>query len=141
MYTLEQTHVLAPGAVKGFITAGRALFTVLNTETGNRFTFRVNKGRQETAPHFVSVLTGSENTTDYSYIGVIFDGARFRWTSKSRINRDAPSVKAFAWLWRNVDRLPEFVEVRHHNRCGRCNRVLTVPESIDTGLGPICAGR
>ncbi len=40
-----------------FILAGNALFTVQNTDTGNRFTFKVRKPN-DTKPHFVSVLTG-----------------------------------------------------------------------------------
>jgi len=26
-------------------------------------------------------------------------------------------------------------------RCGRCGRVLTVPESVESGFGPECIGR
>lgn len=36
--------------------------------------------------------------------------------------------------------LPE-CEVWHEGRCGRCGRKLTVPESIETGIGPDCAKR
>ena len=134
------THKLSPDAVRPFVTAGKALFTVLNTRTGKRFTFKVNQKVNKDgskSPHFVSVLTGPENTTHYSYIGILA-GGRFIQTRKSRLSAGDIRVQAFAWLWRNADRLPEFVEVRHHNRCGKCARVLTVPESIDIGLGPIC---
>ena len=31
------------------------------------------------------------------------------------------------------------VRALHSGCCGRCGRKLTVPESIDTGLGPVCA--
>ena len=31
------------------------------------------------------------------------------------------------------------LEVWHEGRCGRCNRALTVPESIASGIGPECA--
>lgn len=31
------------------------------------------------------------------------------------------------------------IEIWHHGRCGRCARPLTVPESIQLGLGPECA--
>ena len=39
-----------------FILAGNALFTVENTATGNRFTFKVRRPDDD-KPHFVSVLT------------------------------------------------------------------------------------
>ncbi len=46
-----------------FITAGNALFTLENTATGNRFTFRVRQPGDD-KPHFVSVLTGADNLAD-----------------------------------------------------------------------------
>jgi len=62
---------------------------------------------------------------------------------KTRVGRDAPSVKAFTWWLEgaqlgNAVRLAQ-VELRHDGVCGRCARLLTVPESVDTGFGPHCA--
>ena len=34
--------------------------------------------------------------------------------------------------------LPEFVEVWHEGCCGKCGKRLTVPSSIENGLGPEC---
>lgn len=68
--------------------------------------------------------------------------ARFKHGVKSRVSPEAPSVKGFAWI---VSRLAagrdvaDQVELRHEGSCGRCGRKLTTPESIDTGLGPVCA--
>ena len=58
-----------------FITAGNALFTLENTATGNRFTFRVRQPGDD-KPHFVSVLTGADNESDYTFLGTIFEGLR-----------------------------------------------------------------
>lgn len=141
---MENTHRLAPEAVRDFVTAGRALVTVLNTKTGKHYTYRVNQKKNKDgskSPHFVSVMTGPDNTSHYSYIGIITANGKFLTTRKSKLASDDVRVAGFAWLWRNADRVPDYVEVRHHNRCGKCARVLTVPESIDTGIGPICAGR
>jgi rRNA maturation endonuclease Nob1 len=33
------------------------------------------------------------------------------------------------------------MDVYHLGRCGKCGKALTEPESISTGLGPICGGR
>ena len=33
------------------------------------------------------------------------------------------------------------VEVHFEARCRKCNRELTTPESVQSGIGPICAGR
>ena len=56
-----------------FITAGHAIFTVSNP-TGIRYTYRVmhkeaNNGYTEA--YFVSLLTGPDNTEDYSYLGML----------------------------------------------------------------------
>ena len=120
-----------------FIKAGKAIFTVSNTNTGNRFSFKVKKcGEKEL--WFVSVLNGPDNWTNYRYIGSIFD-KDFRLTKKS-ISTDAPSFKAFSWLNQvlNTRDLPEFVKIHHEGRCGRCGRRLTVPESVESGFGPEC---
>jgi hypothetical protein len=61
---------------------------------------------------------------------------------KSRIGPDAPSAKAFAWLFPKLAagaKLDDLVELYHEGRCGRCGRTLTVPESVATGFGPNCA--
>jgi hypothetical protein len=34
--------------------------------------------------------------------------------------------------------LPNFIEIWHEGRCGKCGRTLTVPDSIANGLGPEC---
>jgi hypothetical protein len=134
-------------AVAAFVTAGAAIFTLRNPETGRRFTFRVRKTEKPGALLFVSVLTGADNTGDYEYLGCIFEDG-FRVTKKSRIRPEAPSARAFEWFWRRLSVARENpaaraslgqVEVWHCGRCGKCGRVLTVPESIESGLGPVCA--
>lgn len=136
-------------ATRKFIAGGNAIFTVRNNDTGNRFTYRVtfkrDKDGKRATPMFVSVLTGSDNTGSYSILGTIFDDGNYVWNrTKSRIGRDAMSNKAFAWLWARIYgsvALPSSVEFWHEGRCCVCARTLTVPESIESGIGPVCAGR
>jgi len=132
-----------------FIAGGNAIFTVRNNATGNRFTYKVTFKRDadgnKITPMFVSVLTGPDNTGSYSILGTVFDDGNYVWNrNKSRIKRDAMSNKAFAWLWARINgghALPDTVEFWHEGRCCVCARKLTVPESIESGIGPICAGR
>lgn len=128
------------GAIKSFVLAGAATFTLRNPQTGNRFTFRVRKSEKPGAPLFVSVLTGSDNVSDYEYLGCVFEDG-FRVTRKSRISPTAPSARAFAWAWPRIvaEASLGVAEVWHCGRCGKCGRALTVPESIESGLGPVCA--
>lgn len=123
-----------------FILAGNAYFTLRSRKTSTRYTFRVSESKDGKA-HFVSCLYGTSNTDDYAYVGLIRD-AEFRLTAKSRFTVESPQAKAFNYLWHhlmNADRLPEQLEFWHEGRCGRCGRVLTVPESIASGIGPECA--
>lgn len=124
-----------------FVLAGNATFTLRSKKTGDRFTYRIR--RPEGKPHFVSVLTGSDNESHYQFLGTIFDGSRYRHGASSRITTDATSARAFDWFWEAMSRgiMPEQLEIWHEGRCGRCGRTLTVPESLILGLGPECAGR
>jgi hypothetical protein len=127
-----------------FIFAGRAVFTITSTKTGQSFTYRIARpaGDRDEGPLFASVLTGPDNTADYTYTGVVERAgvrAQLVPTRASAINVNAPSWRALEWFLQHVD--SEAVEFRHEGRCGRCGRALTVPSSIDSGLGPECAGR
>ena len=120
-----------------FILAGNATLTLRNTTTGNRFTYRVRQCDDKPELYFVSVLTGSDNTSDYQYLGTL-RSLSYAHGRKSRIASDATSARAFAWFWEHRHALPACVEVWHEGRCGRCSRLLTVPESIASGFGPEC---
>jgi hypothetical protein len=122
---------------------------VLNPTSGNRITYRVkakvDKKTNQPVCWFVAVLTGPDNNTAYTYLGTIFakDGA-YKQTAKSKISADAMSAKAFDWVWRRVGAKKELThgaEIWHDGKCGCCGRRLTVPESIATGIGPVCATR
>jgi len=97
------------------------------------------------------------------------DGVTYRHGKKSRVSEDAPSAKGIAWFVRHLSSLIElrkeleqadmfgkaFVQEKidkveatlnrlsfyHEGRCGKCAKVLTVPESIMVGLGPVCLSR
>lgn len=126
-----------------FMLAGNATFTIVSGKTGTRFTYKVRAkevdGGSKTL-HFVSVLTGADNENDFAFLGTIFDGVRFRHSPKSRIGVDAPSAKAFAWAFGRIlaNSLGTDASVHHEGKCGRCGRKLTVPRSIEVGLGPEC---
>lgn len=127
--------------IKTFIFAGKSTFTIRNTATGNRVTFRLRKkqNRKTNLPlWFVTAMTGSDNEASYSFIGTQF----------SLIPKDfKPKAYAYpkpveVWKWfisnlNNISRYP-MVEVWHEGRCGKCGRKLTVPESIESGIGPEC---
>ena len=123
-----------------FILAGRAIFTVVNTQTGNRFTFKISKHDKEPNFFWVGVLTGPDNVTSYTCLGRIVN-SQYHHNRSSRISEDAQSNKVFSWFWIHLHDLPKFIEVWHCGYCCCCGRLLTTPESVAAGIGPVCAGR
>lgn len=119
-----------------FIFAGNSTVTFLNSKTGNRFTFNIKRVKDGNI-FFVSALTGPE---DYSYIGT-FGTSGYKHGVKSNISESAQSVSVFKYVIGKlrIGALPDFVEVWHEGKCGKCGRQLTVPSSIETGIGPECA--
>lgn len=143
-----RAELLDPATTVRFLLAGNAHVTFQSRKTGVRFTYRVTlaearQGDTRPPPHFVSVLTGSNNDGDYTYLGCIFSRSTYVHGKKSRIASDAPSAVAFMWVWKTLisGRMHPELAVWHEGRCGACNRRLTDPASISSGLGPICAGR
>jgi hypothetical protein len=124
------------GNVEGFILGGNATLTVVGRAA--RYTYRVRQSK-DGAVNFVSVLSGTDNESDYQFIGTLVRGRFFPkgWRDGAT---PAPSAVAFAWLW-NHRANPTPAEVWHEGRCCRCGRKLTVPESIAAGIGPECAQR
>jgi len=128
--------------VKEFITGGNSTFTILNDKTNTRYTFKVKKSK-DSKVSFVSYLSGSDNTSDYNYMGILNKFGQYKLTKNSRVKTESTVNKTFAWLWfhvKNNNLFPESVHFYHEGRCGRCGRKLTTPESIDRGFGPVCYG-
>lgn len=140
-------------AIERFMLGGNATFTLVSEASGTRFTYKVQKP-EDFNPNrpilFVKVLTGADNESDYSYIGQLVptssSASYFRYShgKKARIGVAAQSVKAIAWFVAHLlgpqgRGLPNGVLFYHEGRCGRCNRTLTVPSSIEMGFGPDCA--
>ena len=126
-----------------FLLAGNAHVTFQSKQTGLRFTYRVRAatpGFGSRVSHFVALLTAPDH---YSYMGCIFERRFYTHGKKSRVSTNAMSAIAFSWVWRHLSAgtMPKDLAIWHEGRCGMCGRRLTTPESISTGLGPVCASR
>ena len=127
-----------------FITGGHAIFTV--SGKNRHYTYHVSRPNPTaTYPDpalFIRILTGPDNTRDYSYLGVLDRGLDVRLTRKSRYNDQSEPLVVLRRARESVTTgraLPAGWKVQHEGRCGRCGRKLTDPESIETGIGPVCA--
>lgn len=131
--------------IKRFIIGGNAILTLESKKTGRWFTYRIKKSKNiDNSPFFVSVLTGCDNESAYTYMGTVFNNGKltFKLTSKSKIGEDALSYKAFNFFFNllSTDKLHEDMGIYHRGLCCVCGRTLTTPESIKNGIGPFCSG-
>lgn len=130
--------------VNRFVFAGDSTFTIRSAKTDTSFTFKVSES-EDGRVHFVKVLTGPNNSTDFRYLG-LFKGPDFihdgKWAQRAKggISPDAPSAKAFRFFSECLKKgkFHEALEFYHEGKCGRCNRKLTTPASVLTGIGPEC---
>lgn len=129
-----------PKAAISFVLGGNATFTLVSKQTGDRYTFRVRAAKDKRGMYFASTLIGSDNETDYAYLGYISDRHGLALQAGKKGKPDDVRFRALAWLLRALaaDHMPSTVEFWHEGRCARCNRKLTDPESIATGYGPEC---
>lgn len=139
-----------PKAAHAFIVGGNATFTLVSCRTRDRYTFRVRVAKDNPTMFFVSTLVGSDNESDYEYLGFFRTYSDLRFLSDHRTgsvllagrkgNPNDKRFKAFDWLMRALgdDCMPRTVEFWHENKCARCGRKLTDPESIASGFGPEC---
>lgn len=129
-------------AAREFILAGNATITLVSGKTGVRFTYKVIKAKTGVA-WFVSYLMGPDNVGDYTYLGLIQSDITFRLTKKSAAGESSTVYRAFQYMWQRLlyGAVADDIEIWHEGRCGRCGRKLTVPESIERGIGPECAGK
>lgn len=140
---------------KQFVLAGRSIFTIEIPEDYRakhdlkpHYTFRVDHKAPEgkwKETWFVKYLTGSDNTRDYSYLGLLnVENVQVRTTAKSKLNDNNLVVKllnrTLALIWAgDVNPMTEKgFGLHHEGRCGKCGRVLTTPTSISLGIGPEC---
>lgn len=129
-------HLLPTSESLNFILGGKSIFTALNTETENRFTFKVKKGDTSDI-YFVSVLTGP---SIFEYLGTFTPEQSLKIGKKSRLSEQSTSFKVFNYILHHLrnGNLPNQVQIWHEGKCAKCGRSLTDPESIKTGWGPYC---
>lgn len=120
-------------------------FTIKSPRGGHK-TFQIKttlRGKLK-GKRILKVLVGPDNTTDYEGFAFVSDDetrfnvwARFKGTDREMYatmlldmmqNGEASqfAIKGYELLKATV--------------CRKCNRKLTTPESIESGIGPICAG-
>jgi hypothetical protein len=145
---------------KVWVLAGHAIFTVQTSPAAQangfatHYTFKVERAELKATERFaastkwfVRQLTGPDNTSDYSYLGMLDLAGDFRLTGKSTATESSKSVMILRRVLRRIwsDETDTINvngwAIHHAGCCGRCGALLTVPESVETGYGPECVKR
>jgi len=118
------------------------VFTLENSETGNYLTFKVKqikKNYKEVPGQFaIECKTLGDKAHGYKFLG--FVDLNERKFKKRYWDSNFVGFKTWVWLLKNLERLEDFTKlaIYHEGRCCKCGMPLTVPESIDSGIGPDC---
>ena len=143
--------MFGPKLIPGIAIGKCARFTLSGPD--RHYTYKITAASfdgGDTTRNFAFLLTGQdngENSGSWTYLGEIRNNQLFptRKTAQGMENS-----KPFTLLNRVVARLAldEYAAILaagysllHVGACLRCNAELTVPESIESGYGPICLRR
>lgn len=140
-------QIVGRDKIRAYLFGGNATFTIVSKSTGRRFTYRVKSAPKDRGQnwstnnqnrdlYFVSVLTGGDNNSSYTYMGEVrrthnsVSGHTYHYTHgrRSSLNPGADSVGAFIWFLNRIeqDKPTDQFEFWHEGKCGRCGRKLTV---------------
>lgn len=108
------------------------------------FRIRTQKADVKFAPgqRIVSVMRGPSNDDkgDWMGFGFVTDRGINVWYKKRGSDQH---FETYANMLMNPKEWQEQrgLVYKYEGRCRKCNRRLTVPESIDSGIGPVCGAR
>lgn len=116
------------------------VITVRNTKRDTHRTFRIRTQKDDAkfAPgrRILSLLTGPDNTRSYTQIAWIEGDGSIRLWAKYQTEHYHNLICILTRIdhWQKCG-----VEYMFAGRCRRCQRPLTRPDSISSGIGPECA--
>jgi len=118
------------------------VITVENTVRGTHRTFRIKTQKADAnfAPgeRILSLLTGTDNTSSYAQIAFVKDDGRVLLWGRFKAEQYQQLVRVL----QEPDHYRSLGCAYHYEgRCRACNRLLTTPESVRSGIGPVCANR
>lgn len=110
--------------------------TLTNPKTGNHRTLKIKtvKNGNLKGKRILSLLIGSDNNHDYLPIGFVGDSGIYVWRKYQNSQYDK-----IAQCLLKIEKLGLISQFS--TTCRVCNKLLTTPESISSGIGPKCGGR
>ena len=133
---------------RNFMFQGKALFTIKNRESedpNSEVTLLIKSlPKRRNDPENREVFNVELKSVDGVYQRSIFIGTinrtlkqfnKVRW-----IDAINPGVMNIEWIVQNWSNLEDFPDTsfNHRGHCCKCGISLTLPESMENGIGPIC---
>lgn len=125
----------AGGLIRGydnklnFLLGGRARFVLKSLKTEKSFSYSIKKIK-----NYYAVYSKQKHS---GYLGALtFIKGKLRFRPNPMVHA-IPAAMAFAWYVENINSLD--CELYHQGACSMCGRALSDPESIEKGIGPVCA--
>jgi hypothetical protein len=123
------------------IRTHNGVITMKSMKTGEHRTFRIRTMKQDAkflpGKRLVELLHGPDNESDYRSFGMIGDDGRVYLWKKHQ------GQTFYVWVasaLQSPERYLDRVEFSFEGRCRRCNRLLSDPDSVASGIGPTCSG-
>jgi len=146
MKNLAPRPNMNPRALPILALAGRAVLTFRNLESGTHFTVKIKqlrdkKDRKIKLPIFyVHISLLGDGVQRYRFAGTMFSD-NFHIKLGRDVEANSQLARVFRWMVgaiQNPEVLRGRVGLFHEDRCCHCGLPLTHPESVYTGLGPVC---
>lgn len=151
MITLKTKEAMQPKVIPmekalDYIMGGNSIFTLVVGE--KRYTYKILERINGFGQQFYSVmvLVGPDNVNNYRRFARIMeiDGM----PKLELVSKTTNYIEYFEYikmlyyglLFQDYSKISTW-QVWHTGRCSRCGRLLTVPESIENGIGPECANK
>jgi len=142
MTTTQPTHIISSQALYNVITREKknngAMFTIKSKKTGKDFTYKI--ARKLFKGHWYNHISVETGYAQFTYLGSYRNGRIF--CKGGEIT--TPSAIGISFILFKVERkqfqwIDVQAEVMHTGSCLCCGRLLTDTDSIERGLGPVCA--
>lgn len=139
----REVDTAAAGAWNGESKIPNGIYTV-KFDDGSYRTIRLRatweSRKQNVGEQVACYLAGSDNESDYAPFAFVHHGESFLFKKFAK-NEDLKNALAALLADPETAKAMGVEYARQSGNCYVCNRQLTTPESIEAGIGPICAGR
>ena len=111
------------------------IFTLINPKTNGSRTMRIKtvKNGALAGKRIISLLIGPNNEEDYLGIGFVGNDGIYVW-NKHKGTKYEQIVNCLL----KIEQMGLICKAS--TKCRVCNKTLTTKESLELGIGPICAG-